>query len=543
MPKRFLKLPTYAVALLLLAGALYVGVASAATTTTKTKTPVRPTLQRVKVNKQAPLMLGISNSNSTPVDLESRNLARNAKWTTRAKRIGVQIVRISVFWNQIAPASYPTGFVATDPRSAGYRWAELDRQIRAVAGEGFQILLTVNDAPTWAEGAKMPAWAQPGSWKPIPKRFGQFATALATRYSGRFPDPLHHGKKLPRVRYYQAWNEPNMSYYITPQYKDQGPGAKRNGRGCPVYDHSALESPGIYRGLLNAFYAAVKHVNPSDTVVTASVDPFSVPNCQPRLNNYRVSAVRFDQALFCVNAQNRPLSNCGNPAHLDAFASNPYEPWTIPGPCGHVECGPTWSAPDGDVSIADVHKLNDALTAAVRAGNVLPRGKKGGFVTEVGWDQKPVARKESVSQATAALWQEQAYYILAHGGVTDILWWQLSDTSPFDGWPDASGEYLASGKAKASAIAYRFPFLTNRVTPGKVQFWGRAPRAGQLTIQERYKGTWLAVARFHVSALEVFQGDLKLAGAASFRAKVGSYTSLAWNQTAKGSSPSTSASA
>jgi hypothetical protein len=406
--------------------------------------------------------------------------------------------------------------------------------VRAVAAEGFQIMLTVNNAPVWAEGPHMPKWAQPGSWKPNAKDFGQFATALATRYSGSFPDPLHKGKKLPHVSYYQAWNEPNMSYYITPQYKDEGPGAMRNGPGCPVKDGSALESPGIYRGMLNSFYAAVKNVDPTDTVVTASVDPFSAPNCQPHMDNYRVAALRFDQALFCVSATDKPLSNCSNPAHLDAFASNPYEPWTIPGPCGKVECGPTWSAPDGDVSIADVGKLNRALTAAVRAGKVLPAKKKGGFVTEVGWDQQPVAKKESISQGTAALWQEETYYLLAHSGVTAVLWWQLADTSPFDGWPDASGEFLASGKPKPSATAFRFPFVTKRITPGKVQIWGRAPQAGQLTVQERYQGNWLPVARFQVSALEVFQGDLNLTGSALFRAKVGKYTSLVWPQTAKG---------
>lgn len=525
MPKRLLKLSTCTVALLL-AAALYAGPAAAATT------QLRPTLQSVKINREAPLTLGISNSNSTPVDLESTNARRNAQWTGRAKRIGVQIVRIAVFWNQVAPPTLPTGFVASNPSSPGYDWTGLDQQVRTVAGEGFQVLLTVNNAPAWAEGANMPKWAQPGSWKPNAKDFGQFATALAKRYSGSFSDPVHSGKKLPHVSYFQAWNEPNMSYYITPQYKDEGPGANRNGRGCPTKDGSALESPGIYRSLLNAFYAGVKGVNRKDTVVSASVDPFSSPNCQPKMDNYRVAALRFDQALFCVNANDQPLANCSDPAHLDAFASNPYEPWTLPGPCGKVECGPTWSAPDGDVSIADVNKLNLALTAAVKAGNVLPAGKKSGFVTEVGWDQQPVASKESVSQATGALWQEQAYYILSHSGVTDILWWQLADTSPFDGWPDASGEYLASGKAKPSATAYRFPFLTNRITPGRVQLWGRAPQAGQMTIQERYKGNWLAVARFHVSALEVFQGDLNLTGSALFRAKVGSYTSLTWNQTA-----------
>lgn len=524
MPKRLLKLPTCAVALVLLACALHAGTASATT-------QPHPTLQSVKINKQAPLTLGISNSDSTPVDLESKNGARDRKWTFRAKHIGVQMVRIAVFWNQIAPTWQPPAD-PSDPSSPGYNWTALDQQIRTVAAEGFQVMLTVNGAPIWAEGAKMPKWAQPGSWKPNANDFREFATALAKRYSGSFADPLHRGKKLPHVSYYQAWNEPNMSYYITPQYKDEGAGAKHNGRGCPVKDGSTLESPAIYRNLLNAFYAGVKAVNRHDTVVSASVDPFSSPNCQPNMDNYRVSATRFDQALFCVNAKDKPLSNCSHPAHLDAFAANPYEPWTIPGPCGKVECGPTWRAPDGDVSIADVDNLDKALTAAVRAGNVLPKRKKSGFVTEVGWDQQPVAKKESISQATAAFWQEEAYYILAHSGITDVLWWQLADTSPFDGWPDASGEYQASGKPKPSATAYRFPFVTNRVTNGRIQIWGRAPQAGEMTIQERYKGTWLAVARFHVSALEVFQGDLNLTGAASFRAKVGRDTSLTWNQSA-----------
>ena len=526
MPKRLLKLPICAVALLL-ACAVLASTAAAATT----QQP-QPTLQSVKIVKQPAMTFGISNSNSTPLDLESKNTSRDATWTARAKKIGAQMVRIAVFWNQIAPQTLPAGFVASNPNSVGYNWTALDQQVRQVAKEGFQVLLTVNDAPTWAEGANMPSWAQPGSWKPNDKDFGQFATALATRYSGSFADPLEKGKKLPRVSNYQAWNEPNMAYYISPQYADEGPGAKTNGKSCPVTDTSALESPGIYRGLLNSFYAGIKGVNSSDTVVSASVDPFSSPNCQPHMDNYRVAALKFDEALFCVNAKYQPLVNCSDPAHLNDFASNPYEPWTIPGPCGKTECGPTWSAPGGDVSIANVTQINQALTAAVKAGNVLPAGKKGGFVTEVGWDQAPVAKTESVSQATAALWQEQAYYILAHSGVTDVLWWQLSDSSPFDGWPDASGEYTASGKAKPSATAYRFPFVTNRVSTSEVQIWGRSPQAGQMTVQELYNGTWVTVAKFPVSALEVFQGDLKLTGTASFRAKVGSYTSLTWSQTA-----------
>ncbi len=143
MPKSLLKLPTCALAVLLLACALLAGTANAATTTT----PPRPTLQVVHVAKEPALTLGISNSDSTTADLESKNTARNATWTTRAKKIGAQMVRISVFWNQVAPPALPAHFDASDPGSTGYNWTAVDQQVRAVAAEGFQILITVNNAP------------------------------------------------------------------------------------------------------------------------------------------------------------------------------------------------------------------------------------------------------------------------------------------------------------------------------------------------------------------------------------------------------------
>ncbi len=530
--KSLLKLPTCALAVLLLACALLAGTARAATTTTTT--PTRPTLQNLTVTKDAPLTLGVSNADSTVSDLESNNTARNATWTARAKKIGTQIVRIGATWSIIAPATLPAGFKATNPASPGYNWTVLDQQVRTLSSEGFQILLTVTGAPTWAEGAKMPKWAAAGSWKPNATDFKQFATALATRYSGTFADPLHRNKKLPHISYYQAWNEPNLSRNITPQYTDEGPGASRHGSACPIVDTTALQSPSIYRNLLNGFYTGIKGVNVNDVVVSASLDPFSHPNCVTDAGSdaYRSAPLKFDEALFCVNAQDRPLSNCANPAHFNAFGTNPYDPFGIPSPCGKTTlCGPTWSAPGGDLPIANVSQLSKALNAAVKAGKVLPAGKKFGFATEVAWDQKPLDR-QGVPQATAALWQEQAYYMLSQDGVTNILWWQLADRSPFDGWPDDSGEYLASGRAKPSATAFRFPFVTNRLTTGKVQIWGRAPQAGQMVIEERYDGTWINVAKFHVTALEVFQANLAFKGTGSFRAQIGSYTSLTWTQTA-----------
>src|SRR5207244_6280999 len=43
-----------------------------------------------------------------------------------ARAAGATYVRIFVWWNAIAPGVPPQGFVAADPTSPGYRWANLD---------------------------------------------------------------------------------------------------------------------------------------------------------------------------------------------------------------------------------------------------------------------------------------------------------------------------------------------------------------------------------------------------------------------------------
>ena len=105
-------------------------------------------------------------------------------------------------------------------------------------------------APGFAEGPGRPSSATAGSWKPDAGAYGQFARAVAIRYSGSY-------EGLPRVRYYQAWNEPNLSMYLAPQYK-----GKRS------------VAPEIYRRLLNSFYAGVKGVDRANVVITGGTAPY-----------------------------------------------------------------------------------------------------------------------------------------------------------------------------------------------------------------------------------------------------------------------------
>src|SRR5947209_12000350 len=110
----------------------------------------------------------------------------------------------------------------------------------------------------------MPSNVQPGTWKPSPTEFAQFARAAARRYDGSFPDPRNPTDDLPRVRYWQAWNEPNLDTYLTPQWV-----RTRHG--------FAPASPGIYRSMLNSFYTAIKTMGRSNVVATAGIAPYGNP--------------------------------------------------------------------------------------------------------------------------------------------------------------------------------------------------------------------------------------------------------------------------
>src|SRR5439155_8869475 len=90
-----------------------------------------------------------------------------------------------------------------------------------------------------------------GSVRPNAHELGLFAEAITRRYSGGFMG-------LPRVRYWQAWNEPNHHKSLNPQFsKDPSKEATRS---------TPLLSPDIYRGLLASFSAAAHSVRGNNVV-------------------------------------------------------------------------------------------------------------------------------------------------------------------------------------------------------------------------------------------------------------------------------------
>ncbi|MDA8067319.1 MAG: hypothetical protein M0T77_01705, partial [Actinomycetota bacterium] len=243
----------------------------------------------------APLTLGFSGG-ADPV-LASGNPATQAFWVPRAHAEHAQMVRLDVSWAGVAPQTLPAGFDASNPAAQGYDWTTVDQQVRELAAAHFQIMITVQGAPSWAQGPDMPTTAAPGTWKPSAADLAQFAQAIATRYDGSYPDPLRPGHTLPRVRIWQAWDEPNLPELLSPQWR-----RTPSGRLEPA-------SPQIYRGMENAFYHAVKRVSASNYVVLAGLAPYGdSPGLAP---TDRMRPVEFERALLCVTTKLALQRGCG----------------------------------------------------------------------------------------------------------------------------------------------------------------------------------------------------------------------------------------
>lgn len=211
-------------------------------------------------------------------------------WLDRAKEeAGAGAVLLSLSWRRAA-ATRPAD--PRDPRDPAYDWQATDVAVRAADARGLRVALTVISAPAWAEGPRRPDDAVAGTWRPSASAFGEFVTAAARRYSGRF---MADGGRLPRICYWQAWSEPNLDNHISPQW------TRRRGRSVPA-------SPGIYRGLLNAAYRAVKGVHRSNRVITGASSTATTCRC-PTCASSPARCARPSASGACCRAH---ASACGS---------------------------------------------------------------------------------------------------------------------------------------------------------------------------------------------------------------------------------------
>jgi hypothetical protein len=402
-------------------------------------------------------------------------------WLGRAQRAGATLIRLNVYWNQIAPEDPEAGFVAADPGSAGYQWGALDESIRNAVATGIEPILMVLAAPRWAEGKHRNPAVWVGTWRPQPDEVARFAKALARRYSGHFPDPEHPGSNLPRVRYYQAWNEPNLWFYIAPQF--------HNGKAT---------SPGIYRRILNSFYGGIKSIDPSDQVLAAGLAPIARPK-------RTVGPMRFMRMLTCMAGPDHPRRSCHGRIKADIWDAHPY---TTGGPT-HASY---WR---NDAQLGDLPQVARLLRGAEDRGHIRGDNRHMPFwVTEFAWDSSP-PDPGAVPMWLHKRWTAEALYRMWRAGISTVLWFQLRDNPPPEPpktWAQTfqCGLYFYArspigGRPKPSLRAFRFPFVAFK-TPKRVFIWGRTPTSspGRVVLEGHVPGGWRQIAAVGADANGIF---------------------------------------
>ncbi|HYH62505.1 MAG TPA: hypothetical protein VD766_11625, partial [Solirubrobacterales bacterium] len=420
------------------------------------------------------------------------------------QRVNAGVVRLAVSWKDIAPKNEGPDFDATNPASPGYTWQGVDPPVAEASARGLRIVFLISNAPDWAEGANRPSDAEPGSWLPRPNDVADFGTALATRYSGGF-------EGLPRVTDYQLWAEPNLGMYLSPQWDGEKPVA-----------------PFHYRDMLNAFYGAVHAVDNGNRVIAGGTAPYGMPP-----GGFNMRPLFFWRKYFCVQ-DDAALSpaDCPVKPRLDVLAHHPI----------NTTGGPSDSATDpDDITVPDMSNLIDVLRAAERAGNVQPGGNTPVWATEIWWESNPPdPAAGNPSLKLQGLWYEEALYNLWKQGVSLSLLLQVRD-QPYDGVPGRSnyqtGVFTSDGTAKPAARALTFPFVGDRLKPGKLRVWGKAPASGKLEIQRQSgkgkgkgkgKGGFRTIKTIRVTAGSVFSKSIKYRGRVEIRGRVAGMSSLVW---------------
>ncbi len=265
------------------------------------------------------------------------------------------------------------------------------------------------------------------------KSLRYFALAAAKRYSGKFK--RDDGTKLPAVRRWLAWNEPNNPLFLKPQWAKVGRrcvATKKRGkrrvcvRHAPRYAPVAAKS---YVGICTAIYLGVHATHLRKEVVACGATG-------PRGNNAaRSRRPSISPVAFLADLRRYGLKR----KRFDVYAHHPYY--------GSPRESPT-TKPKGKqtVTLANLGVLTKLLGKYY--------GNKKLWITEYGYQTRPPDRRFGVTWIRQAKYLTQAYKIARKNPrVTMMLWFLLRDEERLGGWQ--SGLFTVGGKKKPAYNAFR----------------------------------------------------------------------------------------
>jgi hypothetical protein len=449
----------------------------------------------------APYMISIMQDDN---QLAYSTPAQKRQALDRMKALGVDAVRVTLFWKAVAPPKRPRGFDGTNP--ADYpenHWDLYDELLIAARQRGIAVNLNpTGGGPRWVH-RKAGIRRYQRSWRPIVGEFRKFVIAAGRRYSGHWRDENGSQSVLPRVSWWGIWNEPNQPGWLTPQ------GGRRPGVGMiPIAPH-------LYRDLLVAgAKALVRTGHRDDLVLIGELAPLGSARAKGAIPSLRPGL--FLRELFCVDRRYRPFRGrrstargCEDVDRLGILEQFPrlavgHHPYT-------KKRNPTQPEPGRDaITIANIGALPRLLDRiAARTGLLPPELPI--FLTEFGYETSPPDPFSGVTLAQQAEYLNMGDYLAwRQPRVFSSAQFQLHDVPPRTEYPRGSegywftyqsGLYTArpNDTPKPAANAYAFPLIATR--DGAVaRIWGQirfTPNGAsqRLRMQARAPGsnTWSPV--------------------------------------------------
>jgi hypothetical protein len=325
-------------------------------------------------------------------------------WAFRQLRsLRAGIVRVTIDWSSVA-ARRPRS--PADPADPGYRWTAVDNVISQASTNKVRVLATIYGTPRWAGRARnrRPRWMTD---------LRLFAHAAAKRYSGHYR--TESGQRLPAVRHWLAWNEPNNPVFLKPQWR------RHRGKWRP---QSAFD----YAKICSAIWAGVHSTRlRGEKVACGATSPRG--NDAPRSSRPSTSPLVFMTWLRRARLK-----------HLDAFAHHPYYG-------NRFERPGTRPRSRKAITLGNIRVL-------IRQVNRLWGRKKRIWITEYGYQTRPPDRLFGIRYRTQARYVHRAFAIVRRTRRIDIfVWFLIRDERRLAGWQ--SGVVTAAGKRKPSFRAFQ----------------------------------------------------------------------------------------
>ena len=423
--------------------------------------------------------------------------------------LGVDQVKVSVVWSLIAPnalGAQRPNFDAADP--AAYppgAWSRYDVIVKQAARFGMGVYFMLQGpAPVWAR-APGPVQGPVLSRTPIPREWSQFVTAVGRRYSGSYvpggasnakPPPSLLGlplglggnsakpppAPLPRVSYWEIWNEPNEVSWLTPWFRRQG-------------RRRLYTQPALYRGLVDQAWSALSDTgHTGDTILLGET-----------ANVGRLDPIPFVRDLYCVGRSDLPLRGgdaatvgcptsgsatsfvAAHPGLFDAtgYAHHPYA----------FDLAPNRPYPHRSyVTLQNLPSLEHVLQRIYGAyGRSVPGGVPL-YLTEWGYESNPPNPFVRTSLAQQETWiNEGEFMSWQYPWVRALAQFELIDDGPKPHtrtgtrlyWSTfQTGLEYSDGARKPSYSAYQIPIWLPRARHGAgVTVWGQLRPADHTTIQ------------------------------------------------------------